>query len=136
MLIVFRWLKLNNFFQNTFFQSPIIRRNKLHPTIGNAERFCIFKSNILKFMTPTPRSFFNNHKRIRLMTRVRLGLSHLRKHKFSHYFQNFINPLCSCSMDIESASYFFLHCPLFDDKGITLFLEHFKQNWLQINRDE
>ena len=54
------------------------------------------------------------------MTRLRLGLSHLREHKFNHNFQNCINPLCSCGMDIESTSHFFLHCPLFDDKRITL----------------
>ena len=54
------------------------------------------------------------------MTRLRLGLSHLRKHKLNHSFQNYINPLCSCGMDIESASHFFLRRPLFDDKRITL----------------
>ena len=53
------------------------------------------------------------------MTRLCLGLSHLREHKFNHNFQNCINPLCSCGMDIGSTSHFFLHCPLFDDKGIT-----------------
>ena len=54
------------------------------------------------------------------MTRLRLGLTHLSEHKFNLNFQNRINPLCSCGMDIESASHFFLHCSLFDDKRITL----------------
>ena len=54
------------------------------------------------------------------MTRLRLGLSHPREHKFDHNFQNCIYALCSCGMDIESRSHFFLHCPLFDDKRITL----------------
>ena len=54
------------------------------------------------------------------MTRIRLELSHLREHKFNQNFQNCINPLCSCAMDIESTSHFFLHCSLFDDKTITL----------------
>ena len=54
------------------------------------------------------------------MTRLRLGLSQLRENKFNHNFQNFINALCSCGMDIKSTSHFFLHCPLFDDKRITL----------------
>ena len=49
------------------------------------------------------------------MTRLRLGLSHLREHNFNHNFQNCINPLCSCGMD-------FLHCPLFDDKRVTLLI--------------
>ena len=52
------------------------------------------------------------------MTRLRLGLSH--KYKFNHNFQKCINPLCSCGMDIVSTSHFFLHCPLFDEKRITL----------------
>ena len=54
------------------------------------------------------------------MTRLRLGLSRQSEHKFNHNFQNCINPLCSCAMDIESTSHFFIHCPLFDDKTITL----------------
>ena len=110
------------FFRNTFFPYVTIEWNKLDPIIRNDESFGIFKSNIVKFIIPTPRSFFNfyNHKGIRLMTRLSLGLSHLREHKFNHNFQNCINPLCSYGMDIESTSNFFLHCSLFDDKRITL----------------
>ena len=54
------------------------------------------------------------------MTLLRLELIHLRENKFNHNFQSCINSLCSCGMDIESTSQFFLHCPLFDDKRITL----------------
>ena len=127
---------IHNFFKNTFFSSAIIEWDKLDPAIQNAESLGIFKSNILEFIRPTPRAFFNcyNHKGIRLMTWLWPGLSHLREHKFNHNFQNCINPLCSCGMDIESTSRFFLHCPLFDVKRITL--EHSKQNWLQKNWDE
>ena len=53
------------------------------------------------------------------MTRLRLGLSHLREYKFNHNFQNCINPFCICGMDMESTSPFLLHCALFDDKRIT-----------------
>ena len=112
----------HNFFKNTFFSSAIIEWNKPHPTIQNAECFGIFKSNFLKFIRPTPRSFFNcyNSKGIRLMTRLCLGLSHLCEYKFNHNFQNYASPLCSCSMDAEWKSHFFLPCLLFDDKRITL----------------
>ena len=69
----------HEFFKSTFFPSTIAAWSKLDPTIRNAESVGIFKSNILKFIRPTPRSFSNcyNHKGIRLMTRLRLGLSHL-----------------------------------------------------------
>ena len=52
--------------------------------------------------------------------RLRLGLSHLPEHKFKHNFQNCLNPLCSCGLEIESTSHFLLHCPIFRDKRYTL----------------
>ena len=59
-------------------------------------------------------------KGIKLFTRLRLGLSHLREHKFKHSFQDTINPFCNCGQDIESATHFFLHCPFFINKRRTL----------------
>ena len=44
------------------------------------------------------------------ITRLRLRLSRLNEHKFNHNFKNCVNPLCTCSLEIESTSYFFLHC--------------------------
>ena len=52
---------------------------------------------------------------IRLRTRLRLGFSHLREHKFNHNFQDTINPLCSCSLESKSTTHFFLHCQNFTD---------------------
>ena len=82
----------------------------------------VFQNQYPQIYQTHPRSVFNcyNHKGIRLITRFCAGLRHLREHKFNHNFQNGINPLCSCGMDVESTSHFFLHCPLFDDKRITL----------------
>ena len=70
------------------------------------------------------------------MTRLCLGLSRLRKHKFNHNIQNCINPLCSCAMDIESTSHFFIHCPLFDDKTITLLSTRNKIDCKLIEKNE
>ena len=47
-------------------------------------------------------------------------MSHLREHKFKHNFQDCLNSICSCRLDIESISHFFLHCPLFNDQRYTL----------------
>ena len=57
-----------------------------------------------------PNSLFNitDIYGIKLLARLRVSLSHLREHKFRHDFQDTINPLCSCSLEIESASHFFL----------------------------
>ena len=50
---------------------------------------------------------------LKLLTRLRLGLSHMRYHKFRYNFQDFINPICACGLDIETTTHFLLHCPLF-----------------------
>ena len=42
---------------------------------------------------------------------LRLGLSHLREHKFKNGFQATLNLLCSCGNDVESTECFLLHCP-------------------------
>ena len=73
----------------------------------------IFKTNILKFIQPSSNPSYNglNPRRIYLITRLRLVISHLREHKSKHGFQDTINPLCSCGNDVESTENFLLHCP-------------------------
>ena len=44
----------------------------------------------------------------------------MREHKFKHNFQDCLNPICSCGLDIESTSHFLLHCPTFNDERYTL----------------
>ena len=90
--------------------------NKLHPSLRNSANYNVFKNSILKFIRPSPNKIFQYHnpKRIKLVTR--LGLSHLRDHSF----QDTLNPLCSCDLDIETTSHYFLHCPLFHAEGSTL----------------
>ena len=59
-------------------------------------------------------------KGIKLVTRLKLGLSHLREHKLKHSFQDTLNPLCSCGLDKETTSHYFLRCPLFHAERSTL----------------
>ena len=44
---------------------------------------------------------------IKYLTRLRLGLSHLNDHKFRHNFQDCLNPLCPCSLKVESTIHLF-----------------------------
>ena len=55
-----------------------------------------------------------------MITRLRLGLSHLQEDKFKHNFQDTVNPLCSCSIEAESTSHYFLRCHFFDTLWATL----------------
>ena len=51
-----------------------------------------------------------NYIGLKLLTRLKLGLSHLNVPRFNHNFQNCNNPLCTCSFEVESTVHFFLHC--------------------------
>ena len=59
-------------------------------------------------------------KGIKLLTRLRLGLSHLREHKFKHNFQDCLNPLCLCGNEIETSTHYLHHCPAYTNEGLTL----------------
>ena len=112
-------LTKHNFFKNYFFPSAIIEWNNLDPNLRNSNSISVFKEKILNFIRLFPNSFFDiqNPKGIKLFTR--LGLSHLRKHRFKH-LQDTINPLCNCGQNIESATHFFLHCHFFINERRTL----------------
>ena len=62
----------------------------------------------------------HNSVDLKLLTRLRLDLSHLNQHKFNQNFQDCLNPLCSCSLEIESFSHFFLHCHYYSNIRSTL----------------
>ena len=72
----------------------------------------IFRNLILKIGRPIGNSIFKIHDPlgIKLLTRLRLGLSHLNEHRFRHIFKDCLNPLCSCSLEVESTVHYFLHC--------------------------
>ena len=110
------------FFKNSYFPSTIIEWNKLDSNIRNSETLNIFKSKILKFIRPTANSIFGCHNPIgvKLLTRLRLGLSHLREHKFKHSFQDIFSPLCSCGKELETTFHFLLSCPNYSDERLTL----------------
>ena len=44
----------------------------------------------------------------------------MNDHKFNYDFNNCINPLRTCSLDIESAVHFFLHCNYYNSARISL----------------
>ena len=81
-------------------------------TLHNSKSYNIFKNSLLEIGRPMPKPTFNIHNPLglKLLTRLRLGLSHLNEHRFNHNFEDCINPLCSCSLEVESTTHFFLHC--------------------------
>ena len=92
----------NNYFMNIFFPSTIPEWNKLDLSIRKSTSFNIFKSRLFRFVRPLENSAFTSHNPtgIKYLTRIRLGLSHLRYHKLKHGFLDAIDPLSSCSTGI------------------------------------
>ena len=103
----------HTFLKNCFFLPTIIEWNKLDHNIRNFSSLNIFRKSILKLIRPSANSLCNCPKGIKFITRLRLGLSYLRQHKFKHSFQDSLNPFCSCCLDIESTAHFLLHCPTY-----------------------
>ena len=59
---------------------------------------------------------------LRLLTRLRVGLSHLREHKFNLHFIDFDNPYFpGNSMSVESVEHYLLRCPNHASSRNTLF---------------
>ena len=87
----------SNFFRNSFFPSTITEWNKLDRDIRNSDSLNVFKLSLLKFVRPVANSVFeiNNPYGLKLLTRLRLGLSHLRYHKFGHNFKTVITQYVS-----------------------------------------
>ena len=101
-----------DYFKNSFFSSAITEWNKFDLNIRNSARLSAFKKNLLNFILPPANSIVDIHNpiRIKLLTRLRLGLSHLHEHNFRHFFQNTFNPYCKCGKYIELTMHLFIHC--------------------------
>ena len=108
-------------FKYSFFPWTINEWNKLNFSI-RASSFNIFRANLIKIIRPIPNSVFGifNPLGLKLITRLRLGLSHLNDHRFKHNFNDCINPLSMCSLDIEPTVHYFLHCNYYNSATISL----------------
>ena len=114
---------IHDIFKNTFFPSTITERNKLDLKTKISESTKTFKKKILSFIRPSPNSTFNCHnpKGIKLSSRLRLGLSRLREHKFKHSFQDSLKPFGSCSIgEVETSSHYLLYCSNYSEEQMAL----------------
>ena len=111
-------------FKSTFFPSCSFNWNQLDTNIQNSSSLEIFKRALLIFIRPKPAGVYKIHhpKGLKLLTRLRLGLSHLREHKFRHNFNDTIDPFCLCGTNsFETSEHFFLHCPTYACLRLKLF---------------
>ena len=96
--------------------STIIEWNNLNSNTRTSENLALFKKSILAFVRPSQNSTFHylNPNGLKLITRFRLGLSHLGFHKFKHSFQDTLNPICNCGT-AETTNHYLLLRPSFSN---------------------
>ena len=99
-------------FRNSFFPYTVNEWNNLDNIIKSFESYSMFRKKMLNLIRPKCNDIYGiyNPTGLKLLTRLRLDLSHLNDHKFNHNFKDCINPLCSCSLSVENNVHFFLHC--------------------------
>ena len=113
---LFRNFKINTeYFKNFFFPYCVNEWNKLGLELRNSLSISKFKKDVLTFIRPKMCPVYKIHDPIglKLLTRLRVNLSHLREHKFRHNFLDTLNSLCSCSLEIESTKRYLLRCPFY-----------------------
>ena len=100
----------HRFFENSFFPASTTECNDLDYSLCNAPSISVFKKNVSKFIRLGPNKDFNlqNSYGLKLLTRIRLDLSHLRGHKFNHNFSDCLDEICVCRKDIERTNLFLL----------------------------
>ena len=99
----------SEYFKNSFVPNVINEWNKLDPDIRSSTSYNQFRNTLLKFIRPAQRKTFhiNDSVGVKLLTRLRLGFSHLRDHKFRHGFRDILNLLCPCSIETETTATIF-----------------------------
>ena len=100
-----------NIFKYSFFRCSVMEWNKLSSSTQNSV-YPAFRNHLVKIIRPVSNPVYNIHYNIglKLLTRLRLGLSNLNEHRFNRNFRNCITPLISCSLNAVSTVHLFLHC--------------------------
>ena len=109
-------------YRNSFFPFSISQWNNLDSHIRDRPSISSFKRAIFDFFRPKPASPFKtcNYYGLTLITRLRVGFSHLREHKFRHGFT--IDPICDCRTNcIETTEHFLLQCSNYSNLRLVLF---------------
>ena len=75
-------------FKDSFFPYTVVQWNKLDLNIKQSKSFSIFWNSLLKIVQNNQCSVYKIHnpQGLKLLTRLRFGLSHLHEYRFSHNF--------------------------------------------------
>jgi len=84
-------------YRKLFLPILYITGNSLDSRIRDLPSISRFKRAIFEFFRPRPSSTFKvqNHWGVVFLTRLRVGFSYLREHKFRHGFLDTVDPFCN-----------------------------------------
>lgn len=101
-------------YQMSFFPFCSTAWEGLDPAIRSSPTLQGFQKSLLSFIRPIKRHYFGLNKKegISLLTKLRVGFSDLREHRYRHNF-NCEDPVCSCTLEPETTAHFFLRCPAY-----------------------
>ena len=86
------------------------------PKIISLPNVSLFNTALVKFTHPNYTPAYGIHARLGflLFTRLRVGFSHLREHKFRHNCTDINNPFCFCRTNaVETTEHYLLYCRYF-----------------------
>ena len=101
-------------FRHSFFTDTSNCWNYLSSLIKNASTLNVFKKRYMEFFIVMPKPIYGiqNPVGIKYLTRLRVGLSHLRAHKYQHNFVDTTTQCCSCANNVsETIEHYLLYCP-------------------------
>ena len=98
-------------FDNTFFPYCIWEWNERHASIQTATTLSQFKNELIKCQTKRSTFQIDDILGIKLITRIRLGFSHLREYKHRHNLP--VSPICTCGTESKTTEHFLLRCQRF-----------------------
>ena len=111
-------------YRSSFFPYCISEWNKLDRSLRELPSSETFKNAILKSLRPKGNPVFRvpDNKGVIFLTRLRVGFSHLREHKFRHNFADTLDPFCNCRTNsIETTEHFMMHCSEYSNVRLVMF---------------
>ena len=103
-------------FRYTLFPDTLNCWNHLSSFIKSSISLNVFKKRLMEFLnvTPNPICGIHNPVGLKYLTRLRVGLRHLRAHKHQYNFNDTSSKYCSCRDNLpETVEHYLLHCPIY-----------------------
>ena len=99
----------SEYLKNSFIPNFVNAQNKLNLKIHRFTPYNLFHNTLLKIITSAQRNTFNNNDSVKIeeLTRLPIGFSRLREHRFRHNFKDILNLLCPCIIKTETIAHFF-----------------------------